>query len=111
MQWRMWDAAIPKRVAILVSRQDHCLLDLLWRWRRGELQMDVALVVSNHADLREDVESFGLPYAHVPVAAERQARGRARACSSCCAARSTWSCSRATCRSSAATSSTRWACR
>ena len=67
MQWRMWDAAIPKRVAILVSRQDHCLLDLLWRWRRGQLEMDVALVVSNHADLREDVESFGLPFAHIPV--------------------------------------------
>jgi formyltetrahydrofolate deformylase len=72
MQWRMWDAAIPKRVAILVSRQDHCLLDLLWRWRRGQLEMDVALVASNHAELREDVESFGLPYAHVPVAAEHK---------------------------------------
>jgi formyltetrahydrofolate deformylase len=67
MQWRMWDAAIPKRVAILVSRQDHCLLDLLWRWRRGQLEMDVGVVVSNHADLREDVESFGLPYVHIPV--------------------------------------------
>lgn len=68
MQWRMWDASKPKRVAILVSRQDHCLLDLLWRWRRGQLEMDVALVASNHVDLREDVESFGLPYAHIPVA-------------------------------------------
>jgi formyltetrahydrofolate deformylase len=72
MQWRMWDAAIPKRVAILVSRQDHCLLDLLWRWRRGQLEMDVALVASNHADLREDVESFGLPFAHVPVTPEHK---------------------------------------
>jgi formyltetrahydrofolate deformylase len=67
MQWRMWDAGTPKRVAILVSRQDHCLLDLLWRWRRGQLQLDVALVVSNHPDLREDVEAFGIPYAHIPV--------------------------------------------
>jgi formyltetrahydrofolate deformylase len=67
MQWRMWDASRPKRVAILVSRQDHCLLDLLWRWRRGQLEMDVRLVASNHPDLREDVESFGLPYEHVPV--------------------------------------------
>jgi formyltetrahydrofolate deformylase len=72
MQWQMWDAAIPKRVAILVSRQDHCLLDLLWRWRRGQLQMDVGLVASNHPDLREDVESFGLSYAHVPVAAQHK---------------------------------------
>jgi formyltetrahydrofolate deformylase len=68
MQWRMWDAAVPKRVAILVSREDHCLLDLLWRWRSGQLEMDVTIVASNHPDLREDVESFGLPYVHVPVA-------------------------------------------
>ncbi len=67
MRWRMWDARRPKRVAILVSREDHCLLDLLWRQRRGELQMDVRLVASNHAELREDAESFGVPYAHVPV--------------------------------------------
>jgi len=78
MQWRMWDAAIPKRVAILVSRQDHCLLDLLWRWRRGQLQMDVGLVASNHPDLRKDVESFGLPYAHVPVASERRSEAERR---------------------------------
>jgi formyltetrahydrofolate deformylase len=75
MRWRMWDASRPKRVAILVSRQDHCLLDLLWRWRRGQLQMDVRLIASNHADLRGDVESFGLPYAHVPV--EHEGKGEA----------------------------------
>jgi formyltetrahydrofolate deformylase len=69
MQWRMWDASRPKRVAILVSRQDHCLLDLLWRRRRGQLEMDVKLVASNHPDLREDVESFALPFEHVPVQA------------------------------------------
>jgi formyltetrahydrofolate deformylase len=67
MQWQMSDARVPKRVAILVSREDHCLLDLLWRRRRGELQIDVPFVASNHADLREDVESFGLPFEHVPV--------------------------------------------
>jgi formyltetrahydrofolate deformylase len=67
MQWRMSDASVPKRVAIFVSREDHCLLDLLWRRRRGELEIDVPFVVSNHAELREDVESFGLRYEHVPV--------------------------------------------
>jgi formyltetrahydrofolate deformylase len=78
MQWRMWDASVRKRVAILVSREDHCLLDLLWRRRRGELQIDVPFVVSNHAELREDVESFGLPYEHVPVdrARKREAERR-----------------------------------
>jgi formyltetrahydrofolate deformylase len=78
MQWRMWDASEPKRVAILVSRQDHCLLDLLWRWRRGQLQMDVRLVASNHTDLRGDVESFGLPYAYIPVEPERKAEAEQR---------------------------------
>jgi formyltetrahydrofolate deformylase len=72
MRWRMWDASRAKRVVILVSRQDHCLLDLLWRWRRGQLQMDVRAVASNHPDLRADVESFGLPYVHIPVDAERK---------------------------------------
>jgi formyltetrahydrofolate deformylase len=67
MQWRMSDARVPKRVAILVSREDHCLLDLLWRRRRGELPIDVPFVASNHEELREDVESFGLSYEYVPV--------------------------------------------
>jgi formyltetrahydrofolate deformylase len=67
MKWRIWEAARPKRVAVLVSRYDHCLLDLLWRWRRGELDADIGLVASNHPDLRDAVESFGLPYHHVPV--------------------------------------------
>ena len=67
MQWRMADAARPKRVAVLASRSDHCLLDLLWRWRRGEIHADIGLVASNHPDLRRDVEAFGLAYHHVPV--------------------------------------------
>ena len=69
MSWQMWDAAVLKRLAILVSREDHCLLDLLWRWRRGELEADVVMVISNHPDLRSAVEAFGLPYHHVPVPA------------------------------------------
>jgi formyltetrahydrofolate deformylase len=67
MDWRMWDTRARKRVAILVSRYDHCLLELLWRWRRDQLEADVVLVASNHPDLRADVEAFGLPYHHVPV--------------------------------------------
>ena len=60
--------AIP-RVAIFVSRQDHCLVDLLWRTRSGELPMEVALVVSNHADLRGVAEGFAIPFVHLPVSA------------------------------------------
>jgi formyltetrahydrofolate deformylase len=78
MQWRMADASTRKRVAILVSREEHCLLDLLWRARRGELAIDVPLVVSNHELLREDVEAFGLRYEHVPVVRARESEGEAR---------------------------------
>jgi formyltetrahydrofolate deformylase len=69
MDWRIWYAWERKRVAVLVSRYDHCLLDLLWRWRRGELDCDIPLVVSNHPDLREDVTMFGVRYVHIPVTA------------------------------------------
>jgi formyltetrahydrofolate deformylase len=61
-----------QRMAILVSRQDHCLVDLLWRWRRGELAADVVAVLSNHEDLRVEVEPAGVPFHHVPVSKERK---------------------------------------
>jgi len=67
MDWHFADAGTPKRVALMVSREDHCLLDLLWRARRGELDLEVGLVISNHADLAEDVRGFGVPYVHIPV--------------------------------------------
>jgi formyltetrahydrofolate deformylase len=70
MSWRLSDSAHRKRVAVLVSRCDHCLLDLLWRWRRRELDAEIVLVASNWEDLRDDVEGFGLPYHHVPVSPE-----------------------------------------
>jgi formyltetrahydrofolate deformylase len=67
MQWRLSDSAHPKRLALLVSKLDHCLIDLLYRWRAGELQCDMACVISNHEDLRADVEIHGVPFFHVPV--------------------------------------------
>ena len=74
MRWRLWNASQPKRAAIMVSRYDHCLLELLWRWRRRELGADVVLVASNHPDLRGEVEGFGLPYHHIPVDPENKPR-------------------------------------
>jgi formyltetrahydrofolate deformylase len=67
MQFRFTHSGERKRVALMVSRPDHCLLDLLWRWRRGELDCDIPLVVSNHEDLRADVALFGVRYVHIPV--------------------------------------------
>jgi len=78
MRWRMWNASQLKRVAIMVSRYDHCLLELLWRWRRGELGAEVVLVASNHPDLQGDVEGFGLPYHHIPVTPENKPEAEAQ---------------------------------
>ncbi|HEU4658946.1 MAG TPA: formyltetrahydrofolate deformylase, partial [Capillimicrobium sp.] len=78
MTFQLRDAAVPKRVAIMVSRYDHCLLDLLWRWRRGELPMDVDLVVSNHPDLADEVARFGVRYEHVPVTPDTKREAEAR---------------------------------
>jgi len=61
------------RVAIFVSKQDHCLVDLLWRTRSGELPMVVPLVVSNHPDLEPAARDFGASYAHLPVTAATKA--------------------------------------
>ena len=65
------------RVAIFVSRQDHVLLDLLWRTRSGELPMTVPLVVSNHPDLRPIAADFGARFAVVPVSASTRAEAEA----------------------------------
>jgi formyltetrahydrofolate deformylase len=67
MAWRMYYAARRKQVAILVSRYDHCLAELLWRWRRGELHADIPLVVSNHPDMEAEATRFGVRFEHVPV--------------------------------------------
>ncbi|HEY3499816.1 MAG TPA: formyltetrahydrofolate deformylase [Polyangiaceae bacterium] len=70
MTYRLIYAARPKRVAIFVSRFDHCLYDLLLRHRAGELSCEMALLVSNHPDLERVAREFGLPFAHFPVSPE-----------------------------------------
>ncbi|HEY7325215.1 MAG TPA: formyltetrahydrofolate deformylase [Streptosporangiaceae bacterium] len=77
-QFRLRDAAAPYRAALFVSRYDHCLLDLLWRERRGELPIDTVQVVSNHPDLQADVASFGVPYEYIPVTRATKAEAEAR---------------------------------
>jgi formyltetrahydrofolate deformylase len=75
MDWELRFWGQRRRVAILVSRQDHCLIDLLWRRRRGELEADVVGVISNHPDLEREARAAEVPYHHVPV--ERGSRERA----------------------------------
>jgi formyltetrahydrofolate deformylase len=66
MEWSLHDTSHRKRVAIFVSKYDHCLMELLWRTQRGELDIDVTMVISNHPDLAESVRSFGVPFVHIP---------------------------------------------
>jgi formyltetrahydrofolate deformylase len=79
MTWQISYANELRRVALMASRADHCLLDLLWRASRGELEMDVACVISNHDDLRGAVEALGVRFVHIPVARETKPQAEDRA--------------------------------
>lgn len=78
MQWQLVEAKKRKRVAVFASKTDHCLLDLLWRQRRGELPVNITMVISNHPDLSEDVRAFGIPYFHIPVLKGHREQAEAR---------------------------------
>jgi formyltetrahydrofolate deformylase len=78
-RWRLRSADAPTRVAIMVSAEDHCLMDLLWRSRRGDLEdVAVVLVLSNHEVTAGSVATFGVPFAHIPVTPEGKAAAEAR---------------------------------
>ncbi|MFJ7241760.1 formyltetrahydrofolate deformylase [Streptomyces olivaceus] len=66
LTYTLRDLSVPKRVAVFASKSDHCLLDLLWRHRQGQLPVSIAMVISNHPDVAEEVRSFGIPFFHVP---------------------------------------------
>ena len=78
IDYRFTEAAKPKRVAIMASKDDHCLLDLLWRNGRGELQMSVVMVIANHPDLAERVRPFGVPFIHIPATRDTRAEAEQR---------------------------------
>lgn len=78
MEWRLTDQSIPKRMAILASTSDHCLLELLWRHRRGELPVTIPMVISNHTNVADDVRSFGIPFFHIPSQGADKAEAEAR---------------------------------
>ena len=67
MDWQLNLSSHPKKMVVLVSKYDHCFLDLLWRKRRGELNVEIPLILSNHEDLRRDAEMFGIPFHVIPV--------------------------------------------
>ena len=72
MDWKISDSAVKKRVVILVSKQEHCLYDLLARWQSKELAIEIPCVISNHDTLKGFVEWHGIPFHHVPVTAENK---------------------------------------
>jgi formyltetrahydrofolate deformylase len=78
MQWAMHDGAQQARVLILVSKLDHCLEDLLYRQRTGELNMQVSGIVSNHPDMQPVAARHGIPYHHLPITPATKAAQEAR---------------------------------
>ena len=81
LDWHLHDTDQKRRVVVLVSREDHCLVDLLHRWRNGDLDCDIPLVIANHPDLRALVEWHGIEFRHVEFAPGRKAEAFAETAS------------------------------
>jgi formyltetrahydrofolate deformylase len=77
MRWRVSYTDRPKRMAILVSKHGHCVIDMLWRWEASEIDAQIPLVISNHEDLAAKVEAHGIPFVHLPVSKESKAEQEA----------------------------------
>ncbi len=78
MEWRLALAAIPQRLAVFVSAEDHCLLELLWQHRAGDLRAEIAIVIGNHAAMADVVAPWGIPFHHVPVTPEGKQEAEAK---------------------------------
>jgi len=70
MDWKLSDSSVKKRIVVLVSKQEHCLYDLLARWQSGELGVDIPCVISNHETLRGFVEWHGIAFRHLSTASD-----------------------------------------
>ena len=78
MEWKIHDPQVPVKTVIMVSKYDHCLDDILYRRRKGEFNMEITAVVSNHQELRPMVEREGVPFIHLPVTADTKERQEQR---------------------------------
>ena len=72
MQWEIFDSSVLKRVLIMVSKSDHCLTNLLYRYHKGELPIEITAIVSNHKDLRPMAEREGIRFVHLPITKENK---------------------------------------
>ena len=77
MRWKMTKAVDLKRVAIMVSKADHALQEILWRAHWGELMADIVMVISNHRDAEEAAAGWGIPFHHIPVSRENASEAEA----------------------------------
>lgn len=78
MAWRLHATRQPMRTVILVSKEGHCLNDLLFRWKSGLLPVDIAAIVSNHREFYQLAASYNVPFHHIPVTAATKAQAEAR---------------------------------
>ena len=78
MKWQLALSNDRQRVAVFVSKYDHCLVDLLYRWHTGELACEIPLIVSNHPDAKRHADFYGLPFHLIPVANENKPEAEQR---------------------------------
>ncbi len=79
MQWKLAQAGRQHRLAVFVSRDDHCALELIWQTRSGDIPAQIALIISNHADLEPMARRFDIPFHHIPVSAQTKPAAEAEA--------------------------------
>ena len=78
MQWQLHATSQPMRTVIMVSKEGHCLNDLLFRWKSGLLPLDIRAIVSNHRDFYQLAASYNVPFHHIPVTAATKPQAEAK---------------------------------
>jgi len=78
MNWELYTAVYRPKMALFVSKYDHCLYDILGRYKSGELALEIPMIVSNHLDLKPIADSFDIPFFHVPVTKDTKSEAEAK---------------------------------
>ncbi|WP_242087513.1 formyltetrahydrofolate deformylase [Aestuariivivens sediminis] len=73
MRWRIYSSEYMPKMALFVSKYDHCLYDLLGRYNSGELHLNIPFIISNHVDLKPIADSFNIPFYHIPITSDNKA--------------------------------------
>mgnify|MGYP000570751722 FL=1 len=79
MTWNLHDTTEPMRTVLMVSKEGHCLNDLLFRWKSGLLPLDIRAIISNHREFYQLAASYNVPFHHIPVTAATKAQAEAKA--------------------------------